>query len=99
MMRVRLRLKTKHIPQRTCVACRQSREKKDLVRLVRSKDGLVEVDPSARRPGRGAYLCARSDCWELGLKGNRLEHALRTKFTPDDRQALMSYADKLPKGD
>jgi predicted RNA-binding protein YlxR (DUF448 family) len=94
-----MRFRVRRIPQRTCVACRQSREKKDLVRLVRSEDGNIQVDPSGTRPGRGAYLCARSDCWELGLKGNRLEHALRTKLTPDNRQALMSYSDKLPKGD
>lgn len=91
--------KDKRIPQRTCIACRQSRGKEDLIRLVRTKDGVVEVDLSAKKAGRGTYLCPKRDCWELGLKGNRLEYALRTKLTHDNRQALISYADKLPRRD
>lgn len=94
-----MRLGSKHIPQRTCIACRQSRDKKDLVRLVYSKDGIVEVDLSAKKSGRGVYLCPKRDCWELGLKGTRMEYALRAKLTHDNRQALMSYADKLPRRD
>lgn len=87
----------KHIPQRTCVACRRARDKKDLIRLVRSDEGVVEVDPSAKKPGRGAYLCPEKDCWEIGLKGNRLEHALRTKLSVDNRQALTEYRTNLAR--
>ena len=92
-------LKGRHIPERTCIACRQSREKKHLIRLVHTKDGVVEVDLSAQKLGRGAYLCPKRDCWELGLRGSRLEYALRVKLTRDKRQALMSYAGELPRGD
>ena len=92
-----MRQKNKHIPQRTCVACRQARDKKDLIRLVRSDDGVVEVDPSARKPGRGAYLCSLKGCWEIGLKRNCLEHALRTKLSSDNRQALIEYSNDLPR--
>ena len=88
-------LKDKHIPQRTCIACRQIKEKKSLIRLVLTKEGVIEVDPSTKKPGRGVYLCPGRSCWELGLKGNQLEHALRTKLTPDNRQALMDYGNKL----
>ena len=84
-------MRTEHLPQRTCIACRQKKEKTALVRLVRTSDGSVEVDLSTRKPGRGAYLCRQKDCWELALKGNRLEHALRTKLGNDDRQALLTY--------
>lgn len=90
---------SRHIPQRTCIACRQSRDKKDLVRLVHTKDGIVEVDSSAKKSGRGAYLCPKRDCWGLGLKGSRLDYTLRTKLSHDNRQALVSYADKLPGRD
>jgi predicted RNA-binding protein YlxR (DUF448 family) len=85
-------MRTEHLPQRTCIACRQKKEKNALIRLVRTSDGSVEVDLAARRPGRGAYLCRQKDCWELALEGNRLEHALRTKLSSDDRQALLTYA-------
>jgi len=88
--------KNKHIPQRTCIACRQTRDKENLIRLVCSDGGIVEVDPSAKKPGRGAYLCLQKDCWEIGLKGNRLEHALRTKLSIDNRQALIEYSNNLP---
>ncbi len=63
-----------------------------MIRLVRTNDGKVEVDFSAKRPGRGAYLCPQKNCWQLALEGNRLEHALRTKLSEDDRQALLTYA-------
>ena len=88
--------KNKHIPQRTCIACRQSKAKRDLIRVVYTNDGAVEVDLSARKSGRGAYLCPQKDCWEIGLKGNRLEHALRAKLSSDDRRALIEYSKSLP---
>ena len=90
-----MRLKSKHIPQRTCIACRQIKDKKALIRLVRAENGGVEVDLSGRKPGRGAYLCPKKDCWELVLKKNRLEYALRTKLSADNRQVLKEYIHNL----
>ena len=84
-------MRNKRLPQRTCIACRQRGDKKALIRLVRTNDGNVEVDLSAQKLGRGAYLCPQKNCWELALKGNRLEHALRTKLSNDDRQVLLMY--------
>ena len=89
--------KNKHIPQRTCVACRQKRDKKDLIRLVRTNDGIVEVDTSARKPGRGVYLCPRKNCWKIGLERNHLERLLRVKLSANNRQVLASYSDGLPE--
>lgn len=90
--------KNKPIPQRTCVACRQKMDKKDLIRLVHTNNGVVELDSSGKKPGRGAYLCAKRDCWEEGLKKNRLEYALRTKITAENRQALINYGNSLNGG-
>jgi len=90
---------SKHIPQRTCVACRQVKAKRELMRLVRDIDGRVEVDTSGKKVGRGAYLCRSQECWRLGLKGNRLEHALRSTLSPDNREQLMRYAENLGKVD
>lgn len=86
----------KHVPERTCVACRSTRPKRELVRLVRLPTGTVEVDLTGRKAGRGAYLCANAACWELGLKKDRLARALRGRVTPDDQQALLAYAATLP---
>ena len=86
----------KHFPQRTCVACRKVRPKRELIRLVRTEDGSVEVDTSGKRAGRGAYMCSAQECWQFGLKGNRLEHTLRTSLTQDNRERLISYGNGLP---
>ena len=86
----------KHIPQRTCVACRGIKANKDLIRLVNNA-GVVEIDPIRKKPGRGAYLCPVAQCWEIGLKGNRLENTLRTKLTPESRQILVEYSRSLLK--
>jgi hypothetical protein len=89
--------KDKHAPQRTCVACRQTKEKKNLIRLVRGNNGIIEPDTSFKKPGRGAYLCPQKICWETALKKNRLEHALRTKISNDNRQILIEYSKSLPE--
>ena len=85
----------RHIPQRTCVACRRVADKRELIRLVRTSDSRVEVDPDGKRAGRGAYLCQAQECWEAGLKGSRLEHALRANLTPENREQLITYGKDL----
>lgn len=83
----------KHKPQRMCVACRQSQDKKSLVRIVRTDEGVF-VDEIGKRSGRGAYLHADPSCWEIGLKKS-LERALKTSFTEQDRERLLQYQDIL----
>ena len=91
-------VRVKHVPRRTCVACRKVDNKRELVRLVRVSDGSVEVDTSGKKAGRGTYICREWKCWETGLKGGRLEHALRTTITQDNREQLIIYGEKLFKG-
>ena len=78
----------KHIPQRTCVACRKVKAKRELIRLVRISNGNVEVDTSGKKAGRGAYLCPTLECWEIGLKTGRLEYTLRITLTQENREQL-----------
>jgi len=68
-----------------------------LIRLVCTRNGIVEVDIFVKKPGRGAYLCPEKDCWEIGLKRGHLERALRTKFSIHNRQTLIDYSNNLPK--
>lgn len=84
----------KHKPQRMCVACRQSQDKKTLVRLVRTPDGVF-VDETGKLPGRGAYLHADPSCWESGMK-KYLQKALRTTFSKADLDRLSAYLDSIP---
>jgi predicted RNA-binding protein YlxR (DUF448 family) len=86
---------SKHLPQRTCIACRQIKEKKALIRLVRAGNEAIEVDISGKKPGRGAYLCPNKACWEIALKKNRLEYALRTKLSNVNCQSLIKYSHNL----
>lgn len=92
---MRRRIIKVHVPQRTCVACRGIRPKPELIRLVCVSDGRVESDAEGKKTGRGAYLCRASRCWEMGLKGNRLNHALRTTLTPDNRERLIRCGEEL----
>ncbi len=85
----------KHIPQRTCVGCRTVLPKRTLVRLVRRPEG-VQVDPTGKLAGRGAYLHNRRSCWEKGVKGP-LAHALKTDLTADDAQRLRQFMQTLPE--
>ncbi len=88
--------KQRHIPQRTCIACRQVRPKRELIRVVRTPTGHVEIDAGGKKSGRGAYLCARRSCWEPALRKGRLEHELETTLLPEDRAALEAYVASLP---
>jgi predicted RNA-binding protein YlxR (DUF448 family) len=81
----------KQAPQRTCIACRQKKPKWELVRVVRTPPGEVEVDLRGKKAGRGAYLCRRQECWEAGLVKKKLEHALKTELGPTQRAMLREY--------
>jgi predicted RNA-binding protein YlxR (DUF448 family) len=84
----------RHLPERTCVACRIKGEKRTLIRLVRTPDGQIEVDSSGRLAGRGAYLCSKLDCWETALKRKSLNRALRTVLTSAEVARLREYAQR-----
>ncbi len=84
------------IPQRTCVGCRTVQDKRAMVRIVRTTEGTVQVDPTGKLAGRGAYLCQRKGCWETALKRHSLEHALKTTLDVETRAALRDYAQQLP---
>ena len=84
----------KHIPQRTCVGCRETLPKRVLIRLVRRPEG-VQVDPTGKLAGRGAYLHDRRSCWEYGLKG-ALGRALKVTLSPEDLATLGQFMQSLP---
>jgi predicted RNA-binding protein YlxR (DUF448 family) len=75
--------KPKHIPQRSCIACRAVREKRDLVRVVRTPEGEVVIDPTGKRNGRGAYLCCAWDCFRTALKRKGFERAFKSSLSPE----------------
>lgn len=89
-------VRAKHIPQRTCIGCRESSAKREFVRIVRTVEGTVEVDPTGKKSGRGAYLCRRRPCWETALKRDAVGRALKIALPAEDRVALSAFAATLP---
>jgi predicted RNA-binding protein YlxR (DUF448 family) len=88
----------KHVPERTCVACRQVAGKRTLVRVVRTVTGGVEVDPTGRKNGRGAYLHADPACWDVALKRGALNVALKVTIGEADLAAIRAYRDEIGGG-
>lgn len=86
----------KHVPIRTCIACRQPQGKRELIRVVRTPSGAVQLDPTGKAAGRGAYLCKSKACWDQALRSQKLSLALKTTVSPEDLAALRNYAETLP---
>ena len=83
---------SQHVPQRTCVGCRKVKGKRELLRLAVSQGGTIAVDWGRKSPGRGVYLCPHRECWEIGLKRDKISHSLRARLSPDNREELMALA-------
>jgi uncharacterized protein len=86
--------RVKHIPQRTCVGCRETLPKRQMIRVVRTGAGVL-VDLTSKVAGRGAYLHDKRSCWARGLKG-ALANALKTDLENDDRVRLEEFMKSLP---
>jgi predicted RNA-binding protein YlxR (DUF448 family) len=87
--------KGKHVPLRTCIACRTTDAKRGFIRIVRTPQGNVEVDTSGKAAGRGAYICRRQQCWQEALKRDAVSRALRVRLWDADREKLKAFADEL----
>lgn len=87
----------RHQPSRTCIACRETRSKRELLRIVRTPDQHILIDATGKMSGRGAYLCARLACWELALKTKRLEREFEMEIPAEDRVTLDEYVATLPR--
>ena len=85
----------KHIPQRTCVGCREIQAKRTLTRVVRTDTGIV-IDLTSKMPGRGAYIHNLQKCWQAAIKG-KLANALKIELTDVDRKILLDFMQKLPE--
>ena len=68
----------KKIPQRQCMGCRERKEKREMIRVVRSPEGAISLDFRGKAPGRGAYICPKMDCLKRAIKAKSLERSLDT---------------------
>ena len=78
----------KKIPLRKCVGCDQRKEKKELIRVVRTPEGDVDLDTTGKKPGRGAYICPQRACLEKAFKNRRIERTLEIKLPETMKKTL-----------
>lgn len=76
-------MKLKKVPQRMCTGCLKMKPKKDLIRIVKNKEGEVSVDITGKKPGRGAYICKSEECFTKSFKTKRLEKNLEVKISDE----------------
>lgn len=89
-------MKPKKIPMRMCVGCREMKPKKELIRVVRSPEGVVSMDPVGKKPGRGAYVCRSESCLKRAIKQRQLERQLEVQLTEEVSEALTRELAALP---
>jgi len=86
-------MKTRKIPMRMCVGCREMKEKRSLLRVVKSPEGAISFDRIGKAPGRGAYVCKSKECFERAVKQRQLERALETRIDEAVFAQLMEEID------
>ena len=88
-------MKPKKIPMRMCVGCREMKEKRELIRVVRTPEGEAVLDDTGKRSGRGAYVCRQADCLKRSIKQKQLERQLEITLTPEIIEALTAEMESL----
>lgn len=85
-------------PQRMCVGCREMKNKRELVRIVRSPQGDIDLDTTGKKPGRGAYICPEPECLQQALKGKRLQKALEQNIPDEVLERIKEQIDRDKTG-
>jgi len=88
-------MKPKKIPMRMCVGCREMKEKRELIRIVRTPEGEVVLDATGKKSGRGAYVCRRAKCLRLSIKQKQLERQLGITLSNEITDMLTAEMDRL----
>ena len=81
-------LKPRKLPQRQCLGCREMKNKRDLIRAVRSPEGEISLDFKGKKPGRGAYVCPQAECLRKARKSRALERAFSAAIPPEVYEQL-----------
>jgi hypothetical protein len=81
-------VKARKIPQRTCIVCQKTLSKKEMVRVVRTPEGAVEIDPTGKKNGRGAYICGDLEGFKRARKTRAFERGLKISLSPEQYDRL-----------
>ena len=88
-------MKTRKTPLRMCVGCREMKDKRELIRVVRSPEGEISLDPTGKKAGRGAYVCRKGECLRRAIKQRQLERQLQSSMSEAVHGALLAEMEKL----
>ncbi len=78
----------KKIPLRKCIGCQEMKDKRQMIRIVKNKEGEIFVDSTGKKNGRGAYICPNSDCLEKAIKNRGLEKSFKENIPSDVYETL-----------
>jgi len=81
--------KVKKVPQRKCIACQDRDNKKELIRIVKNKEGQIFLDKTGKANGRGAYICNCSECLKKAIKSNALSRAFKMEIPEEVYESLI----------
>jgi predicted RNA-binding protein YlxR (DUF448 family) len=82
---------------RMCMGCREKRPKKELLRVVKSPEGIVSADATGKAAGRGAYICPDAECLKRAMKSRALERELEVKIAQEVYDALLHSIEEMPR--
>ncbi|MBQ3587408.1 MAG: YlxR family protein [Oscillospiraceae bacterium] len=71
------------IPMRKCIGCNTSKDKRELIRVVRNAEGEISIDTTGKKPGRGAYICKDKNCLKLARKGKKIDKAFEVAISDE----------------
>ena len=93
------KVKTRKIPQRMCLGCQESKPKRELIRIVRSPEGEFSVDTTGKKPGRGAYICPKMECFNAARKSKGLERSFKSPIDKSVYELLEQQLKELPEAE
>jgi predicted RNA-binding protein YlxR (DUF448 family) len=91
-------LKQKKVPLRMCLGCQEMKPKKELLRIVKDKEGNISIDFNGKKPGRGAYVCRIAECFERARKEKRLERAFEAPVSNEIYETLKTQLEENDGG-
>ena len=88
-------INSKKIPYRTCVGCQEKKPKREMLRIIRTPEGKVEIDTTGKKSGRGTYLCYNMSCLKEALKKKKITKSLKVELSSEIIKELEENFQKL----
>lgn len=86
---------TRKLPKRKCIGCNEMKDKKDLIRVIRTPEGQILLDPTGKKNGRGAYVCRESACLKKAIKSKSLERSFQCSIPEEIYDTLIKELNNI----